>query len=120
MLYLLVRFHNLACNLPAVALPRDCSVLPRVVRSECLTKSPVTSAATWLNVPSFPQSISRVTIPTGSVATAIVYASVQSSDPSELVALMRIVPEPTTVGVPLMTRDDVLKVIPAGSAPTGA
>ena len=58
----------------------------------------------------------------GTVAggAAVVYATVQSSEPSELVARIVIVPEPVAVGVPLITRVEVLNETPAGSDPTTA
>ena len=58
----------------------------------------------------------------GTVAggVTVVYATVQSSEPSELVARIVIVPEPVAVEAPLMTRDEVLNETPAGSDPTTA
>ena len=50
----------------------------------------------------------------GTAAAAVVYATVQVSVSSELVAVIVMVPDPAAVGVPLITRVEVSKAIPAG------
>ena len=59
-------------------------------------------------------------VASGRATALVVYATVQSSEPSELLARIVMVPEPTPVGIPLKTRVVVSNARPAGREPTTA